>query len=68
VCTIPERGKYLVDLIKGEKKKWAGYQKKIRSLSGKTFSLTVKLLDRRPIDPPPILRMSLDGLDPEEEQ
>jgi hypothetical protein len=38
------------------------------SLTGKTFSLTVKLLDRRPIDPPPILRMSLDALDPEEEQ
>jgi hypothetical protein len=37
-------------------------------LSGKTFSLIVKRLDRRPIDPPPILRMSLDTLDPDEEQ
>ncbi|KAG2173059.1 hypothetical protein INT44_007032 [Umbelopsis vinacea] len=29
---------------------------------------TIPERDRRPIDPPPILRMSLDGLDPEEEQ
>jgi hypothetical protein len=37
-------------------------------VAGKLFRSWLKNLDRRPIDPPPILRMSLDTLDPEEEQ